>query len=204
MHPAVQASPVGLQGLLTGAPSGPAETTGLLGQRLASPLEAGGQVAQLGQLHLRLALLAVGVLSEDVQDHRSSVDGGAAQQLLQVELLRRAELIVEDHRVAVGCLGHATDLVGLALAHIGGRIGRVAALREATDHVGTRRVHQQLQLVEGVIDVVIGPIGDDGHQQDALAEGALDQPPRLAAILAETAAVGFDALVGHGVTTSAT
>ena len=52
--------------------------------------EARQPVAEQGQLDLRLALLAVGVLGEDVEDHRGAVDGGAAEQLLEVALLGRA------------------------------------------------------------------------------------------------------------------
>src|ERR1019366_2462642 len=46
----------------------------LPGQRLAPATEPGQQVFQLGQLDLRLALLAPGVLGEDVQDQRGPVD----------------------------------------------------------------------------------------------------------------------------------
>ena len=52
--------------------------------------QAGQPVAQLGQLDLGLALLGVGVLGEDVEDHRGAVDGGAAEDLLEVALLGRA------------------------------------------------------------------------------------------------------------------
>ena len=62
----------------------------LLGERRALAPEAGQPVAEQGQLDLGLALLAVGVLGEDVEDHRGAVDGGAAEQLLEVALLGRA------------------------------------------------------------------------------------------------------------------
>ena len=62
----------------------------LLAEAVAPAAEAGQPVAQLGQLDLGLALLAVGVLGEDVEDHRGAVDGRAAEQLLEVALLGRA------------------------------------------------------------------------------------------------------------------
>ena len=42
-----------------------------------------------------------GVLGEDVQDHRGAVDRGASEDLLQVALLGRREVVFEDHRVRV-------------------------------------------------------------------------------------------------------
>ena len=63
--------------------------------------QPGQAVAQQGQLDLRLALEGVGVLGEDVEDHRGAVDRRAPEQLLQVVLLRRRELVVEHDRVGV-------------------------------------------------------------------------------------------------------
>ena len=63
--------------------------------------QAGQPVAQLGQLHLGLALLGPGVLGEDVEDHRGAVDGGAPEDLLQVPRLGRRQLVVEDDGVGV-------------------------------------------------------------------------------------------------------
>ena len=63
------------------------------------------------------------VLGEDVEDHRGAVQGAATEDLLQIELLSRAQLVVEDHGVAVDALGDLLDLRGLARADEGGRIG---------------------------------------------------------------------------------
>ena len=89
VHPPSKPTAVGLQRLLARTASGASEATGLLGERPAAALQSGRQIAKLGQLDLGLALLARGVLGEDVQDHRSTVDRGAAEQLLQLELLGR-------------------------------------------------------------------------------------------------------------------
>ncbi len=83
-----EAATVDLELGLARAPG--ADATALLAERAALAPQAGQPVAELGQLDLRLALLAVGVLGEDVEDHRGAVDRRAAQQLLQVELLGRA------------------------------------------------------------------------------------------------------------------
>ena len=52
----------------------PAATTGLPGQRLTPTAQARQEVLQLRQLDLGLALMALGVLGEDVQDQRRPVD----------------------------------------------------------------------------------------------------------------------------------
>ena len=82
---------LGLAGA-TGADAGAARrhAAALLGERRALAAEAGQPVAEQGQLDLGLALLAVGVLGEDVEDHRGAVDGGAPEELLEVALLGRA------------------------------------------------------------------------------------------------------------------
>ncbi len=101
---ALDAPPVDLELGLAGASPG-ADATGLLGQPGAAPPQAGQAVPVLGQLDLGLALEARGVLGEDVEDHRGAVDGRPPEQLLQVELLGRGQLVVEDDGVAVGLEG---------------------------------------------------------------------------------------------------
>ena len=67
-----------------------ADAAALLGQLgVGAAAQPGQAVAQQGQLDLGLALERVGVLGEDVEDHRGAVDRRAAEQLLQVVLLGR-------------------------------------------------------------------------------------------------------------------
>src|SRR5690606_27806452 len=87
VDPAQDPAPVDLELGLTGATASAeaaAGATGLLGQRPALAPQPGQAVAVHGQLDLGLALLAGGVLGEDVEDDRGAVDGGAAELLLQV------------------------------------------------------------------------------------------------------------------------
>ena len=93
--PAVDPAPVGLELGLTGATAadagaaaGPA--AGLPGQVATPAAEPLLQVLQLGQLDLGLALGALGVLGEDVQDQRGPVDHLDLDLVLQVAQLRRA------------------------------------------------------------------------------------------------------------------
>ena len=84
-------------------------------ERRAPAPQPGQPVAELGQLDLGLALLAVGVLGEDVEDHRGAVDGGAAEELLEVALLGRAQLVVEHDGVGVDRIGDLAQLPALPL-----------------------------------------------------------------------------------------
>ena len=94
-----------------------------LRERRPAAAQAGQAVAELRELDLHHALLARGVLGEDVEDQRDAVDDVAFEQLLQVALLGRGELVVEDHDVDVERLGELAQLLGLALADVGAGSG---------------------------------------------------------------------------------
>ena len=66
------------------------------------------------------------------------------------------ELVVEHDGVAVGLERDLAQLLGLALADVGGRVGRAAALHDAADHVGAGGVDEQRQLVEAGLGVLGG------------------------------------------------
>ncbi len=192
---AQHAPPVDLELGLARATAGAeaaSSTTGLLRQRPALAPQPGQAVPVHRQLDLGLALLAGGVLGEDVEDHRGAVDGGAAEGLLEVVLLGRAQLVVEHDGVAVDRLGQVAQLGDLALADVGGRLRARATLDDAADDVGAGRVDQQLQLVEAGLGVLVER-GRQGHadEEDLLPEGPLDERARRAAELAEGAAVGL-------------
>ncbi len=150
VHAPHQAPAVDLE-LRLARPPGP-DATGLLAQRAAPAAQPGQPVAQQRQLDLGLALGAAGVLGEDVEDHRGAVDGGAAEDLLEVPLLGRRQLVVEDDRVRVERAAQRGDLLRLPPTDEGGRVGRVAPLHHAPDHVGAGAVDQLGQLVELLVD----------------------------------------------------
>ena len=71
----------------------------LPGQVAAPAAQPLGQVLQLGQLDLRLALGRLGVLGEDVEDQRGPVDHLDLDPVLQVAQLAGRQLAVADHGV---------------------------------------------------------------------------------------------------------
>ena len=82
----------------------------LLAELVAATAQAGQAVAQLGELDLHHALLAARVLGEDVEDQRDPVDDVDVEELLEVALLRRGELVVEDDEVDVERVGELLQL----------------------------------------------------------------------------------------------
>ena len=130
----------------TSPPRAPAGT--LLAELLAAAAQTRQAVAELRELDLHHALLAVRVLGEDVEDQRDAVDDVAREQLLEVALLRGRELVVEDHEVDVERVRELAQLLGLARADVGRGIGTVAPLEHELDRFGARGVDEQRELVE--------------------------------------------------------
>ena len=78
-----------------------------------------GQVTQLRQLDLQLALVAVCTLGKDVQDQTGAVDHPALEEAFQVALLTRAQRMVDQDQVGATGIGRGLDLVQLAAADQG-------------------------------------------------------------------------------------
>ena len=142
-------SPVGLQLGLTRSPGQDPGT--LLGHGLALAPEPGQVVAEQGQLDLDRPDPRRGVLGEDVEDQRFSVDDVALEELLQVALLRRGELVVEDHEVDVQGPGQRGQLARLPGADERGRVDLTAAHQFPIDGLGAGGVGEQLELVEAAL-----------------------------------------------------
>ncbi len=65
------------------------------------PAHASQVVLELGQLDLELALGRVGVVGEDVEDHRRAVDHRDPERRLEVALLARRQLVIAGDQVGV-------------------------------------------------------------------------------------------------------
>src|SRR3954453_7201558 len=107
-------------------------------------------VLELGELDLELALRALRVAGEDVEDDRGAVDDRHPELLLEVAALARRELVVDRDEVRVGALGGVLDLLALARSEVGVRVRLVAVLDRLADRRDARRAQQLAQLGEVV------------------------------------------------------
>src|SRR5690606_27903587 len=102
--------------------------TGLPGHRLAPAAQARQEVLELGELDLRLALLGLGVLGEDVEDQGRAVDDLDADDVLEAATLGRCELRVDDDGVGARGRDDVGELGRLARAEVRARVGVRASL----------------------------------------------------------------------------
>ena len=140
------------------------------------PRRRGQPVTAEGELDLCPALLGVGVLGEDVEDHRRPVDGGPSEDLLEVPLLGGCQLVVEDDRVGIDGLADPAQLFRLAPADVGGGIDRVTPLHDPGCLVGSGGVDEQGELVEARLDLLQGARpGHHADEHDLLPEPPVDK-----------------------------
>ncbi len=142
--------------------------TGLAGHRLTPATQARQEVLQLGQLDLRPALAALGVLGEDVEDQRGAVDDLDLDDVLERAALARGELAVADDGVGALLDDDVAQLERLALAEPGRGVGLLAALHDALEHRRPGRLGEGRELAHGVLGVVGGALGPDAGEHDAL------------------------------------
>ena len=107
------------------------------------------------------------MLGEDVENQRGAVDDLDLDGFLQRIELRGAQLTVADHGVGTGGQHHLTQLLRLTRADIGRRIGLVAALDEAFEHLRTGGLRERGEFGHACIDVRGAALGPHAHQHDA-------------------------------------
>ena len=175
-HPLPDAAAVGLDLGLAG-PAGADATTAsagpaarLPGHRLTPTAQPRQHVLHLRQFHLRLALPAGGVLSEDVQDQRGAVDDLYLDDLLQRGQLGGAQFAVADDGVGAGGDDGLAQFGGLARTDVGRRVRLVPALDHALEDLRARGLGQRGEFGEtgvGVGGAALGPHPDQHHSLQA-------------------------------------
>lgn len=141
---------LGLTGA-TGAHSGAAGAhlaTGLAAHRIAPAAQTRQQVFELGQLDLGLALAALRVLAEDVEDHRGPVDDLDLDDVLECATLARCELGVGDDGVGSDGGDDVLEFLGLASAEVGRGIGVRTTLQHTVEHDRTSGLRQRGEFPE--------------------------------------------------------
>jgi hypothetical protein len=116
---------------------------------LPHPREPREQVLELGQLHLEPRLARARPLGEDVEDQRGPVDDPHLQLLLEIPVLGRREIVVEEQEPGALFARQAVNLFDLPLAEERGGADRPAALQHFPPDRGARRLGEEPELGEG-------------------------------------------------------
>ena len=127
---------------------------------------AGHVVFELGELDLELSLGRVGVVGEDVEDHRGAVDHRHPQRRLEVALLARRQLVVAGDQVRVAGGDLRFQLVEPAAAEVAVGVGLRALLGRDAGGGDAGGAQQLLQLGQRL--ALLAPV-DDADRQRALA-----------------------------------
>ena len=175
-HLGADAAAVELDLGLTGAARAHARTartdlaTGLPAHRVAPAAQAGQQVFELGELDLGLALAALGVLTEDVEDDGGAVDHFDLDDVFERAPLTGREFSVGDDGVGADGRDEVAELCRLAAPDVGRRVGVRAALQHAVEHDGARGLGERGELAQRVLGVVLRALrvhADEHHVLEA-------------------------------------
>jgi hypothetical protein len=136
------------------------------------PTHAGEVVLELGEFHLQVSLCRVGVVREDVEDHRGAVDHGDPQLLLEIALLPRGELVVAGDQIRVGGLDRPSQLGELPPAEIAVGIRLGASLHELPGRRDAGGAQKLLELRDWVVAVLV--VSNDPDGERALTRPGID------------------------------
>src|SRR5262249_26415435 len=125
------------------------------------------------ELDLQLALGRVGVVGEDVEDHRGAVDHRDAERRLQIALLAREQLVVAGDQVRVGGGDFGFQLLEAAAAEIAVGVGLGPLLGGDPGGGDAGGAQQLLQLGQGL--ALLAAV-DDADRERALARPTVDDP----------------------------
>jgi hypothetical protein len=112
LDPLAQQAPIGFQLGFTRAAH--ADTALLALQVSPAPHQAAGQMLQLREFHLELALEAAGALREDVEDETVAIQHPSPGMLFEIALLAGRERMIDEDQVRIGGDRGVAQLIGLA------------------------------------------------------------------------------------------
>jgi hypothetical protein len=138
--------PVGLELGLPGSPG--ADAAPEAREEHAPTGQPGQDVVELRELDLQASLPGAGPPGEDVQDELGAVDRLASHLRLEVALLGRREVVVEDHHVDALLLAAPREVPHLAAPDEGGGVPPGAFLEEPAHDPRPRAPGEQAELVE--------------------------------------------------------
>ncbi len=135
-------------------------------------------VLELRELHLQLALGRDRVLRENVQVQLCPVDDARIECVFEVALLRRVELVVDDHTLGTRLAEARLQLLELALADVGPLRRACAPLDDRADRLHARGAGEFLDF--GQLAVGVDTLSQHREDEPALGlRGTCDHCGRL-------------------------
>ena len=134
------------------APAGRA--TALPGQVGPGARQAWQPVFVLRQLHLQRAFARARMLREDIQDQRGAIqhlDVLVADSALELALLRRRELLIEDHDLRAGIGPQRHQFLDLARADQGSGVRAIQLLLQHANHLKAGCFRKPFQLHKRIL-----------------------------------------------------
>ena len=171
-HPVAGAPAVDLELLL--ARSAPTDAARQARERAVGALRQARQpVAQLGELHLQLAVPGPRLLREDVEDQLGAIDHAQVEPIAEVASLGGRQVLIEDHEVHVVLEGSYHQVLEPPRSEQELRVDAVAVLGHHLHHLDARRARELLELFHLKLDVVGAASGGDRDQDGPLARADL-------------------------------
>ena len=157
----------GTTGSHTGSPSTDL-ATGLTAHRLTPAAQAGKQVLQLRKFDLRLALTALCVLAENVEDDGRAVDDLHFDDVFERTALTRRELSIDDNRVSVLGLDDVTQFFCLPSPKVGRGVGVRTSLEHAIKHNRAGCLGERGKLTQRVLRFFLRTLRVHTNKHDVL------------------------------------
>jgi hypothetical protein len=142
--------------------------TGLPAHRVTPATQARKQVLELCQFDLGLALAALGVLTEDVEDDRRTVDHLDLHDILEGAPLAGRELGVGDHGVGADRCDDVAQLLRLAAADVCRGVRVRPALQHRVEDDRTRGLRESGELAKRILGILLLTLGVDADQHHVL------------------------------------
>ena len=102
-----------------------------------------GQVLELRELHLELALARLRALREDLEDQLGAVHHSPRDHFLDVALLGGRQVVIDDHDLGLCARHQVAQLFGLALAEESRDVRALTLAGEHGTGIGVSGVHEQ-------------------------------------------------------------
>ena len=143
-------------------------TTGLATHRVTPTAQSRQEVLELRQFDLGLALAALRVLAEDVEDDRGPVDDLDLHDIFERAPLAGRKLGVGDDGIGADGGDKVAQLRRLAAPDVGRRIGMRAPLQHAVEDDRTGRLGERSELAQAVLGILLRALRIDADEHDVL------------------------------------